>query len=79
MALRFFLGLVLLRRQRSTGTNGRNPIAITGVKQSYSGWRSHRIMVIFGRICRRGSVVEQLFRKQQVTSSNLVVGSVILG
>jgi hypothetical protein len=29
----------------------------------------------FSRFRRHGSVVEQLFRKQQVTSSNLVVGS----
>ena len=36
-------------------------------------------MVTFARICRRGSVVEQLFRKQQVVRSIRIVGLSILG
>ena len=34
---------------------------------------------IIHRICRRGSVVEQLFRKQQVVRSIRIVGLSILG
>ena len=40
---------------------------------------AHTIYGNIHRICRRGSVVEQLFRKQQVVRSIRIVGLSILG
>ena len=40
---------------------------------------AHTIYGNIDRICRRGSVVEQLFRKQQVVRSIRIVGLSILG
>ena len=45
-------------------------------------WRELAAYFKYGnihRICRRGSVVEQLFRKQQVVRSIRIVGLSILG